>query len=165
MLAIRMQRTGRSGHAMFRVIVQESRLTPTSGKVVATLGNYDPHAKQVTLDKEKVEFYLSHGAQPSDRIARLFKNEGVKLPDWVKVSADKQRAIRNPDKRRSTKPAEAVEEVEATVEPSAEATPLEASAEPTAVEDTPVVEDTAEAVETPTAEESADSAETADKAK
>lgn len=149
MLAIRMQRTGRSGHAMFRVIVQESRLTPTSGKIVATLGNYDPHAKQVTLDKEKIDFYLSHGAQPSDRIARLFKNEGVKLPDWVKVSADKQRAIRNPDKRRSTKPAEPVEEVATPVEETVtaeaveapvevESTAPEASAEPEVVEDTPV---------------------------
>ena len=35
MLAIRMQRTGRKGHAQFRVIVQESRRTPTSGNVVA----------------------------------------------------------------------------------------------------------------------------------
>ena len=44
MLAIRMQRTGRKGHAMFRVVVQESRLTPTSGRVVAMLGSYDPHS-------------------------------------------------------------------------------------------------------------------------
>jgi hypothetical protein len=35
MLAIRMQRTGRKGHAMFRVVVQDSRLTPSSGRVVA----------------------------------------------------------------------------------------------------------------------------------
>ena len=81
MLAIRMQRTGRKGHAMFRVIVQDSRLTPTSGKIVATLGNYDPHAQVFTLDKDKAAFYLEHGAQPSDRIARLLKNEGVKFLD------------------------------------------------------------------------------------
>ena len=110
MLAIRMQRTGRKGHAMFRVIVQDSRLTPTSGKIVATLGNYDPHAQVFTLDKDKSAFYLEHGAQPSDRVARLLKNEGVKLPSWVVVSPDKVRDIRNPEKRRSTKAPEPVVE-------------------------------------------------------
>ncbi len=106
MLAIRMQRTGRKGHAMFRVVVQQSRLTPTSGKVVARLGHYDPHAKSIQLDKEKAGYYLEHGARPSDRVTRLFKAEGVKLPAWVRLPADKERAIRNPEKRRSTRPSE-----------------------------------------------------------
>lgn len=107
MLAIRMQRTGRKGHAMFRVVVQDARRTPTSGKVVARLGSYDPHSKTLNLDKDKAAFYLEHGAQPSDRIAGLLKSEGVKLPAWVKLPTDKQRDVRNPEKRRSTRPAEA----------------------------------------------------------
>src|SRR3954470_7891734 len=105
MLVIRMQRTGRKGHAMFRVVVQDSRLTPTSGKVVAPLGSYDPHAKTLTLNKEKAAFYLEHGAQPSDRVARLLKDEGVKLPEWVKPPSEKKKGVRNADKRRSTRPA------------------------------------------------------------
>jgi len=117
MLAIRMQRTGRKGHAMFRLVVQESRVTPTSGKVVVTLGSYDPHAKVATIDKEKAAFYLGNGAQPSDRAARLLKSEGVELPKWVKVAdADKKRAIRNPEKLRKNQPKE-----EAPVEAEAEA--------------------------------------------
>lgn len=106
MLAIRMQRTGRKGHAMFRVVVQESRLTPTSGKVVFTLGSYDPHAKVATIDKEKAAFYLGNGAQPSDRAARLLKSEGVELPSWVKLSSDKTRTVRNADKLRKNQPKE-----------------------------------------------------------
>src|ERR1700757_1211337 len=98
MLVIRMQRTGRKGHAMFRVIVQDAQRTPTSGKVVARIGSFDPHAKTVSLDKEKAAFYLEHGAQPSDRVARLLKDEGVKLPDWVKSVTSKERTVRNPDK-------------------------------------------------------------------
>src|SRR5580698_5290501 len=100
MLVIRMQRTGRKGHAMFRMVVQESRLTPTSGKVVALLGSYDPHAKAITVDKEKAALYLKNGAQSSDRVARLLKNEGVKLPSWVKITEGKQRTVRNPEKLR-----------------------------------------------------------------
>ena len=119
MLAIRMQRTGRKGHAMFRVIVQEALRQPTSGKVVAYIGSYDPHAKQLQLNKEKAVYYLSHGAQPSDRAARLMAADGVELPKWVKLVANKERAIRNADKRRATTPKAdepAVEEVVATEE-------------------------------------------------
>jgi len=125
MLAIRMQRTGRKGHAMFRLVVQESRVTPTSGKVVVTLGSYDPHAKVATIDKEKAAFYLGNGAQPSDRAARLLKSEGVELPKWVKVAdADKKRAIRNPEKLRKNQPKEEapVEAETATEAPAEEKT-------------------------------------------
>jgi small subunit ribosomal protein S16 len=106
MLAIRMQRTGRKGHAMFRVVVQESRLTPTSGRVVANLGSYDPHTKVATLAKDKAVFYLGHGAQPSDRAARLLQKEGVELPKWVKLTESKERKLRNPEKLRKNQPKE-----------------------------------------------------------
>ena len=116
MLAIRMQRTGRKGHAQFRVVVQDSRLTPTSGRYVALLGSYDPHAKTTTLVKDKAEYYLAHGAQPSDRVVRLFQSEGVTLPAWVKTAADsKKRDIRNPEKLRKNQP-----KTEAPVEEPAE---------------------------------------------
>ena len=106
MLAIRMQRTGRKGHAMFRVVVQDSRRTPTSGKVVAQLGSYDPHAKNLILDKEKATLYLKNGAQPSDRAARLMQASGIELPSWVKLVANKERTVRNAEKRRATTPKE-----------------------------------------------------------
>lgn len=106
MLAIRMQRTGRKGHAQFRIIVQESRRSPSSGRVVASLGHYDPHTKTAVLEKEKASTYLTNGAQPSDRVARLLKSEGVKLPDWVKLAAKKKRTIRNAEKLRKNRPAE-----------------------------------------------------------
>lgn len=108
MLAIRMQRTGRKGHAQFRVVVQDSRLTPTSGRVVAGLGSYDPHTKQAKLDLEKAEFYLKNGAQPSSRVAVLLQKEGLKLPEWVVTPDTKQRSVKNPDKLRKNQPAEEV---------------------------------------------------------
>jgi small subunit ribosomal protein S16 len=106
MLAIRMQRTGRKGHAMFRIVVQESRYTPKSGKVVAQLGSYDPHTKTVSVVKDKAEFYLTHGAQPSDRAARLLESEGVALPSWYKKTAQKTRTTKSPEKLRKNQPKE-----------------------------------------------------------
>lgn len=121
MLAIRMQRTGRKGHAHFRVVVQDSRLTPTSGRVVAGLGSYDPHTKVAKLDLEKAKYYLDNGAQPSGRVAQLLKKEGVELPSWVILEDSKQRTVKNNDKLRKNQPAEEpVAEVAA--EPVAEAT-------------------------------------------
>jgi small subunit ribosomal protein S16 len=105
MLAIRMQRTGRHGHAMFRMIVQDSRRTPTSGNIVALLGNYDPHTKTAVFDKEKASYYLEHGAQPSDRVIFLMKAQGLKLPSWVSIDNKKTTAIRNQAKLRRNRPA------------------------------------------------------------
>lgn len=104
MLAIRMQRLGRKGHPTYRVVVQDVRQTPSSGKYVAMLGSYDPHSKTNTLVKDKAEFYLTHGAQPSERVARLLTSEGISLPAWVKQSIKHERAIRNSDKLRKNQP-------------------------------------------------------------
>ncbi|HUB93716.1 MAG TPA: 30S ribosomal protein S16 [Verrucomicrobiae bacterium] len=106
MLVIRLQRTGRKGHAQFRVVVQDSRRTPTSGKIVAQVGAYDPHTKTVILNKERAEHYLTHGAQPSERVAVLLKGEGITLPKWVKAAAKKDGKLRNPEKLRRNKPKE-----------------------------------------------------------
>ena len=154
MLAIRMQRTGRSGHASFRVVVQDSRQTPTSGKFVALLGHYDPHAKTATITKDKVAFYLEHGAHPSERVARLLKQEGIKLPEWVEATRKKKAAIKNPDKLRRNRPAEEAKPTEAAAETPAEAVATEAdeSASKDAPETSePVAEAPTEETETPQA--------------
>lgn len=123
MIAIRLQRVGRKGLPQYRVIVQEAQKAPTSGKVVEFLGSYNPHTKEVKIDKELAQKFLDNGAQPSERVAKILKNEGVKLPDWVEFSDPKERKTRNPEKLRKNQPAE---EKSATEEDAAEpATPEE----------------------------------------
>ena len=114
MLAIRLQRQGKTHYATYRVIVQDVLRHPSSGKVVAYVGSYNPHTKQVQLDKEAIENYLSHGAQPTDRVVRILTGEGMTMPKWVKTVRGKQRDIRNPEKLRRNQPKE--EPVEAQVE-------------------------------------------------
>lgn len=132
MLVIRLQRTGRKGHAQFRVVVQDSRRTPTSGKIVAQVGTYDPHTKTLTLDKERAQHYLDHGAQPSDRVVMILTKEGLKVPAWVQKSVKQEAKIRHPEKLRRNQPKEEpkVEEPvieEATEAPVAEEAPVEAA--------------------------------------
>lgn len=102
MLVIRLQRTGRSGHAHFRIAVQDKRFSASNGRVVAYLGSYDPHTKTISLDSDKTSKYLNNGAQPSNTVASLLRKEGIKLPSWVKIKQSKERAPRYPDKRRTT---------------------------------------------------------------
>ena len=117
MLAIRLQRQGKTHYATYRVIVQDVLRHPSSGKVVAYVGSYNPHTKQVQLDKEAIENYLSHGAQPTDRVVRILTGEGMTMPKWVKTVRGKQRNIRNPEKLRRNQPKE--ESVETPVEETA----------------------------------------------
>ena len=140
MLAIRLQRLGRKGYPTYRLAVQEARRHPSSGRVVAYVGSYNPHTKEANLDTEKIGFYLKNGAQPTPRVAKLLKEAKVKLPDWVKLHEPKQGQVRHAEKLRKNQPAAPVqtsEEVSAGEEEPAEeipATEAEAASaeEPTA---------------------------------
>ncbi|UTX51603.1 30S ribosomal protein S16 [Candidatus Saccharibacteria bacterium TM7i] len=113
MLAIRLQRVGRAGYPTYRLAVQEAQRHPSSGRVVAYVGNYNPHTKDAHVQVELAQKYLDNGAQPTPRVVKLLKDAGVVLPKWVKdTAADKQKAIRNPEKLRKNQPKEeAPEEV------------------------------------------------------
>lgn len=125
MLAIRLQRIGRAGYPTYRLAVQESQRHPSSGRVVAYVGSYNPHTKDANIQVEAAQKYLNNGAQPTPRVVKLLKEAGVTLPSWVKEAAsDKQKALRNPEKLRKNQPKEeAPEEVvaEAPAEETTEA--------------------------------------------
>lgn len=122
MLAIRLQRVGRKGYPVYRLAVQEAQRHPSSGRVVAYVGSYNPHTKDANVQVEAAQKYLDNGAQPTPRVVKLLKEAGVKLPKWVKEPAtDKQKAIRNAEKLRKNQPKE-----EAAPEEVAEEAPAEA---------------------------------------
>ncbi len=106
MLAIRMQRNGRSHYPTYRIVVQEAQRHPLSGRVVAEVGNYNPATKALTLDKEAVNKYLKNGAQPSSRVAFILSHNGVKLPKWIKVAPKKSVKAKHADKLRKNQPKE-----------------------------------------------------------
>lgn len=107
MLAIRLQRIGRKGYPVYRLAVQEAQRHPSSGRVVAYVGNYNPHTKESNVQVELAQKYLDNGAQPSPRVVRLLKEAGVKLPKWViEPATDKSKSIRNTEKLRKNQPKE-----------------------------------------------------------
>ncbi len=151
MLAIRLQRLGRKGYPVYRIAVQEAQRHPSSGRVVAYVGSYNPHTKEVKVDKEKIEHYLKNGAQPSPHVIKLLVQEKVALPAWVVVQGKKDKKLRNPDKLRKNRPAEP-KEPKAEAEPADEA-PVAETSEPDvsaeAAEPVEVEEKTTETKEAP----------------
>ena len=132
MLAIRMQRNGRTHLPMYRIIVQESQRHPLSGRVVAEVGNYNPTTKTLVMDKEAVEKYLKNGAKPSSRVALILKKNGIKLPKWYKEEPKKSKKAKHADKLRKNQPKEEA--------PAAEEAPAQEAPAETPAEETPAAE-------------------------
>ncbi|HEX8390299.1 MAG TPA: 30S ribosomal protein S16 [Candidatus Saccharimonadales bacterium] len=122
MLAIRLQRLGRKALPVYRLAVQESQRHPSSGRVVAYVGSYNPHTKETRINTEKVAHYLGNGAQPTPRVVRILKEQKVDLPAWVKDVSEKKLAIRHPEKLRRNQPKEEAAVEEAPAEPAVETT-------------------------------------------
>ena len=122
MLAIRLQRLGRKAYPTYRLAVQESHRHPSSGRVVAYVGSYNPHTKDANIQVEAAQKYLDNGAQPTPRVVKLLKEAGVKLPKWVKEhDGSKGKTVKNAEKLRKNQPKEEPVAEEATAEePAAE---------------------------------------------
>ena len=78
---IRLARFGTKNRPHYRVYVADSR-APRDGKHIEIVGHYDPIAqkdghKHVGLNIERIKYWLSVGAQPSDTVARLLGQAGV----------------------------------------------------------------------------------------
>ncbi len=78
MLMIRLSRFGKKKHPFYRVVVTE-KTRPRNGRFVEIVGTYDPQKKPalVQMDKERVDYWLSKGAQPSDTVRSLLRKPKV----------------------------------------------------------------------------------------
>ena len=80
MVKIRMKSMGRKHRPFFRICAIDSR-RPRDGRPIEELGTYDPMIpetdKRYVINKERAEYWLSVGAQPSERVWVLLKKIGV----------------------------------------------------------------------------------------
>jgi small subunit ribosomal protein S16 len=78
MLRIRLRRAGAKKKPSYRVVVADAR-APRDGAFLDILGHYNPLTDPATvvIDTAKAQRWLANGAQPSDRVSRLFKREGI----------------------------------------------------------------------------------------
>jgi small subunit ribosomal protein S16 len=79
-LKLRLARAGTKKRPYYHVVVADAR-SPRDGRFIEKIGNYDPKLedkdKRVTLITERVQHWLSVGAQPTDRVARFFDAAGL----------------------------------------------------------------------------------------
>ena len=75
---IRLTRVGATKQPTYRVVVADSR-NARDGRSIETIGHYNPRMDpvEVVIDADKAKKWLSQGAQPSDTVARLFRNAGI----------------------------------------------------------------------------------------
>jgi len=77
---IRMKRVGRRHRAAYRLAAVDGRC-PRDSKVIEELGHYNPIERnvdrQVVIDRERVEYWLGVGAQPSETVRHLLKKQGI----------------------------------------------------------------------------------------
>jgi small subunit ribosomal protein S16 len=81
MLAIRLARFGAKKKPTYRVVVIEKERARNS-RSVEVVGHYNPIAKpaQVQLDRERIDYWLKVGAQPSETVSRLLKANPAQTP-------------------------------------------------------------------------------------
>ena len=75
---IRLRRMGKKKSPFYRIIVADSR-SPRDGKFIDEIGTYDPNVEPsaVKINEESAKKWLSNGAQPTEVVARLFKQAGI----------------------------------------------------------------------------------------
>ncbi|MFH1820337.1 MAG: 30S ribosomal protein S16 [Candidatus Nealsonbacteria bacterium] len=77
MLVIRLFRTGKKNQPSFKIVVTEKQNPPRGGRFVEQVGSYSPLTKDKVLNKEKIQYWISKGAQPSNTVHNLFVREGI----------------------------------------------------------------------------------------
>ena len=84
MLKIRLQRIGRRNEPHFRAVVTESTRGPKSGDFIEILGSYNPKLGNIELNNERLAYWISKGAQPSDTMHNFLVD--AKVIDGPKIN-------------------------------------------------------------------------------
>ncbi len=128
MIKIRLSRGGRKNVPFYRILATNST-SPRDSKFLEKLGTYNPllgetDEKRVTINKERIEHWLSVGAQPTEKVAKFLINLGVK-------GAEKYKPAFKPKAKGSSLKKKAAEKL-AKANEAAEAAKAESAATPAA---------------------------------
>jgi len=87
MLKIRLLRIGKKNQPSFKIVVTDKRKSSKAGRFIEQVGFYNPLTKEKKLIAEKIKYWLSVGAKPSDTIYNLLIKE--KIIDGKKINVSK----------------------------------------------------------------------------
>lgn len=163
MLAISLMRMGAKGKPFYRLVVKEKR-SKRDGKYLENVGTYNPmlDPAEVILNHDRIQYWIGVGAQPTDTVKSLIKNNPVQteeeraaamaareekrvVAEQAKAEAMKAEAEKLEAERLAAEEAKAAE-AEAETEASAETVEAE-STEPTPASEEPALEEAEAAAE------------------
>ena len=146
MLTIRLARSGAKKRPFFHVSVADSRM-PRDGRFVERVGYYNPIASgqevRLELDLERIDYWIGQGAQPSDRVLNLLK-QNKETPEQTEQRLASKDLKRQKKLAKKLADKEPIEEAPAEEAPAEEAPAEEAPAEEAPAEEAPAEEDPAE---------------------
>ena len=161
-LKIRLSRGGSKKRPFYKIVVAEA-LSPRDGKFIERLGSYNPmvakdHAERMVLNVERAKYWISKGAQPTLRVAKMLSSDGL-----VKAPVIREQPIKSaPGKKRQEREADAAEKLAAAAETPAPEAPAEEAPAAESVEEAPAeapASEEAPANEAPAAEAAEDAGE------
>ena len=78
MVKIRLRRVGAKKAPFYRIVVADSR-SPRDGRFIEEIGTYDPMAdsEKIKVDMERAKYWIANGAQPTDTVKSLLKQQGA----------------------------------------------------------------------------------------
>ncbi len=88
MLVIRLFRTGKRNQPFFKIVVNDKRKSSKAGRYTEEVGFYNPLKKERNLNKERIKYWLSVGAQPSATVHNMLVTE--KIIEGKKISKHKK---------------------------------------------------------------------------
>lgn len=93
MIKLRLRRMGAKKRPSYRIVAADSR-SPRDGRVIESLGHYDPLTSPATVkvNEERVKYWLSVGAQPSDTVRDLLRRQGLVADDPARANGGKPAA-------------------------------------------------------------------------
>ncbi len=106
MLVIRLFRVGKANQSIFKIVVVPKTNPPKSGVFTEQVGTYNPVTKQKTLKADRVKYWLSVGAEPSDTVYNLLVSEKIIEGKKRKIKISKKKGE---GKSKEEKPAEQTE--------------------------------------------------------
>ena len=77
MLVFRLFRVGKNNQPSFKIVVTDKWNPSKDGSFVEQVGTYNPVTKEKTLNKERVQYWLKQGVQPSSTLHNLFIKDGI----------------------------------------------------------------------------------------
>jgi len=107
MLTIRLFRVGKKKQPFFRIVVTDKTKPIRGGRSLEFVGFYNPLTKEKKLNAERIKYWLSVGAKPSDTIHNLLIEE--KITEGKKIDVHKEKKTKG-EKKEETKKEEKKEE-------------------------------------------------------